>query len=32
MVTRLDSPLTLPCGAMLKNRLTKAAMTQVGHI
>ncbi|MEE3326815.1 MAG: NADH:flavin oxidoreductase/NADH oxidase family protein [Myxococcota bacterium] len=28
MVTRLDHPLTLPCGAVLKNRLAKAAMTE----
>ena len=28
MVTRLDSPLRLPCGAVLKNRLAKAAMTE----
>ena len=28
MVTQLDHPLTLPCGAILKNRLAKAAMTE----
>ena len=28
MVTHLDQPLTLPCGAVLKNRLAKAAMTE----
>ncbi len=26
-MTRLDAPLTLPCGAVLKNRLIKAAMS-----
>ena len=28
MVTSLGNPLTLPCGAVLKNRLAKAAMTE----
>ncbi len=28
MITRLDHSLTLPCGAVLKNRLAKAAMTE----
>jgi len=27
-LARLDSPLTLPCGAVLPNRLAKAAMSE----